>query len=565
MSESTPGPASRFFETSPQYEQARAEDLRFAAIHERALLGQPVSRADFLYLQAHVSQEPNNLYHPSFLLICNILEEALYRIRQDFIHFYGLSPLEVTASAALCLLWGIVHTTPNILDASETIGLDWGSHLMELIRQLMWMHLLGGYKPTKHLDDAAFRLMFEQRWPELLQFRGPKFDFRVVPTFSPEDFVRYQKLPHGDKDIRAMISSYIVHQATAYPHLLEPVVPDLIRGVYRARMREMYTPLVRKVVARILAGLGGTRGEAKRIKADVTQQAWDAYDEAVKKFVFHVPYAGGKPRWGLLGILGLAESARERESFDAFLRTGAAEQLGLAGPGEQVQSTDFTPIVFAHFLNERLETWWRKAYPPVPREAPLESLDRPAYGGTEGPSLGETLTHEEPVTDEEPVTNGKTVTGASGWQVDSSAIPHEKPALISSDGISYLTIKQVMRQQGASMMQVRYLETAGLYMPKRAGEVSGACPRFGKKIRLYPDTPEAYAEIAAALARTATRSTALTGQEMTRKVAATYLNVASSKLRSLERRGELCPVRRGQSVVYTAECLSQARQLLQNK
>lgn len=301
--------------------------------------------------------------------------------------------------------------------------------------------LTRSYLPTRHLDDASFRRVFEKCWPELMQFRGVKFDFRVVPTLSPQDFVRYQKLPRGDKDIRAMISSYIVHQATAYPHLLEPVVPDLIRRVYRERIREMYTLLVQKVVKRVLAGLGVTRAEAKRLKAGVTRQAWEAYDEAVREFRFHVPYSGRPSPWGLLGILGLAESEQERESFDAFLRSEMAIQLGLANSGEDLRSTDFTPIVFAHYLNERLASWWRRAYPPTPREAPTESLDRPAYRDSEGPALGETIA------------------GASGWQADANVIVREEPAVVGPDGTPYLTIEQVSRQQGVTFKQLRYLET----------------------------------------------------------------------------------------------------------
>ena len=365
------------------------------------------------------------------------------------------------------------------------MGLSWGTHLFDLVRLRLWVNLVRLYFPTDVLDDENFRIFFEEHWKALLHYRGVRFDFRIVPGLSPDAFVRYQKLPYGDRTIRNIVSSYIVHQATAYPHLSSPLLPDLVRPVYLGRLREMYAPAVQKAVKQVLAGLtrrpevtrAQARAEAKKLEPEVTRQAWDAYAEAVTGFRFHVPYSGHPSPLGLFGVLGLAESPADRESFDAFLKEGGA---GNAGPwwgrGKRYASKARTslPVLFSRYLNSRLYAWRQRICPPEARTVSVESLDRPAYGDEEGPTLGETLSKREPVS------------GAGGWPDDTGAISSEEPAVVGPDGTAYLTIEQVARQQRASLSQLRHLEQKGLYMPVARQGPSRCLPAAGEGVPPLP-------------------------------------------------------------------------------
>jgi hypothetical protein len=188
-------------------------------------------------------------------------------------------------------------------------------------------------------SDDEFRRVFEREWNVLLRYRGVKFDFRVVPKLSPDALVRYQKLRGGNKTIRRIISTYVVHQATVYPHLPCPAHPSLVigSGPCTGRGSKRCTPVGGQGGRQVLVSLAtddneakrlrsSSSAEAERLRADVTAQVWQVYDKAVQEFRFHVPYSGTPSPWEPFGILGLAESQDERDSFDAYL-----EQIGGSG------------------------------------------------------------------------------------------------------------------------------------------------------------------------------------------------------------------------------------------
>jgi hypothetical protein len=216
------------------------------------------------------------------------------------------------------------HADPDLIARCEPLGLDWHDVVLEVMRLSLWAALVRTYVPLEDiLDDAQFRRQFEMEWRRLLDYRGMLFNFRVVPALSAKAVARYHALHYGDVPIRNMIVSYIVHQATAYPHLPADFWPDMHSALYTEQLPHLFTPLVeaeaRQALLQSLGSLEGvTTADKERLEAVVTERAWEAFREAVDKFRFHFPYKGKPSPLGKKGILGLAESPDERRRFDAF-------------------------------------------------------------------------------------------------------------------------------------------------------------------------------------------------------------------------------------------------------
>jgi hypothetical protein len=455
-----------------------------------------------------------------------------------------------------------------------------------MIRLSLWGKLVHGHMPIERVqDDALFRTAFEAERQRLLPFRGFGFDFRVVPLLSPHALVRYQRLPRGDGVIRNMISSYIAHQATAYPHLRNFIWPDINQTLYKRRLREMFTPLVQATARKILDDMEGTRADKKRLKADVTRHVWSAYEAAVARFRFHYPYSGAaQTPWGTAGFLGLAESEDERRRFDVFLREeGGAEKMGpLLGQEDQdLESTDFTHVLFTRYLEQHLKAWRLETYPPAWRQARTEpamaSLDAPAYGqGTQDSSsgtgsagtvtlLGETIAAGmDGFDDPEEGDGDRGGLGASALDTSTTALLVETPDAVGPDNTGYFLIEKMARRMGATTHRLRHMEKAGIYVPLRAKDVPGLTPPLPPETRLYPATPETDHALEIALLRSQTHAGRLVDQELTRRQAATMLGVEESQLRSWERSGHLSPEKRGSIVVYSPEVLAAAQALVSN-
>jgi len=118
--------------------------------------------------------------------------------------------------------------------------------------------------------------------------------------------------------------------------------------------------------------------------------------------------------------------------------------------------------------------------------------------------------------------------------------------------------------QGVSIYTLRRLDRNGSYPALRARDVQGIKSDL-PLTRLYPANAEAEAELQMAILRTETRTSRLTGSQISRKHAATKLGVPQSKLRYWERRGMIQPTRSGRIVVYDEACLDSARRLIDRR
>ncbi len=592
---------------SPVQQRALATNARFASLYERARRNLFLHNHDFAYLRdlalpaIEAIKSPGDgvttlseydihnwnagSLPPAVELLYDVFHPALAQFYQDFGTYYGerpssllplrlplpLTPDLLWAGLPHTLIWAIDHATPARLAQCEPIGLDWQDFLLEIVRLGLWAALVRSYLPLEHLeDDARFRSQFEQEWRRLLDYRGLLFNFRVVPLLSPQALARYQALPRGDGSLRNMIASYVVHQATAYPHLPNDLWPDLHAVLYKRQLRRLFTPLVQSQARLALQSLGGAVADKKRLKADVTGHMWRAYDEAVDRFRFDFPYKGKPSPLGKQGILGLAESEDERQRFDAFL-----EQQGVP-----LESTDLTHVLFTRYLERRLTAWRLSAYPPPSRESRAEplmtSLDAPPpqheEGRTLGDTLGDTLSSglDQDYQDDEDASDDLSSpllpSTSSSWVRTNSAVLQEPPDAVGPSGEKYYLIEKTARRLGAGVSQLRHIERNGGYTSLRARDVPGPLePPLPPATRLYPATEETDQALRIALDRSRTHAGRLRGQELTRKQAAAVLGVPQSRLRSWERGGRLSPPKRGKSVVYGPDLLEQAKALMSNQ
>lgn len=290
---------------SPVQQRALATSARFASLYERARRDLPLYNHDFAYLRdlalpaIEAIKSPGDgvtalstydIEHwnadslpPAVQLLLDVLHRALAQFYQDFGTYYGqrpssflplrlplpLTPGLLQGGLLHTLIWAVDHATPARLAQCEPIGLDWQDFLLEVVRLGLWGALVRSYLPLEHLqDDARFRSHFEQEWRRLLDYRGLLFNFRVVPLLSPQALACYQALPHGDGSVRNMIASYVVHQATAYPHLPNDLWPDLHAVLYKQQLRRLFTPLVQFQARLACQSLGGAAADKKRLKPE---------------------------------------------------------------------------------------------------------------------------------------------------------------------------------------------------------------------------------------------------------------------------------------------------------
>jgi hypothetical protein len=286
----------------------------------------------------------------------------------------------------------------------------------------------------------------------------------------------------------------------------------------------------------------------------VTKHVWSAYEEAVERFQFHYPYSrADQTPWGTGGFLGLAESPDERRRFDVFLREeGGAQKMSLLlGQEDQdLESTDFTHVLFTRYLEQHLKAWRLETYGPsgpATGQDPARTDPAARALSLEQPLPGTSSSQQDDgFTLEDTLAQDLNELGSS-WTMasdDGGAKSEEAPEAVGPDGVAYRLIHQTARRLGATVKQLRHIEKAGGYTPLRAKDVPGLIPPRPPQTRLYPATPEADQQIEIAVLRSRTHAGRLVGKELTRTQAAAALGVPTSTLCYWERQNLLvrrCP------------------------
>jgi hypothetical protein len=339
-----------------------------ASLFQRWRRGLPLSPRDFLYLREQARQaRPGYLAPQPMLLLADLLGPHLVPLGTDFLRYYQLAPPRVTAAFQAGLAFAVSMASPEVLAATNHLDSPWTEHLVAVVRGWAWLYLQIGYLDTQALDDEAFRVLFEREWGRLQPFRGSCYDFRVIPRLSHDDFVRYQQLPRGNREIRRALSTYLAHQAKESPHLFKPWFPLAVDLAFGRRLRQMYAPLVEAVTREALQNLGATGTDRARLQTDLRAELWQVYDRSWTGFQFYWNYPSKERPFGDRGFVGFAESPRARELFDQLM----------AALGRPERSRDLSEIAFAHYINQRLRGWVARRYPPDPRPITTLSLEEP--------------------------------------------------------------------------------------------------------------------------------------------------------------------------------------------
>ena len=515
------------------YRDALIADWALGSIWMRWVHGLEVTAADFLAIRERAVQgvEEDLAVGPSALLV-EILGGHLPLLTHDFMSYYGLDAEQIGDAFARAVIFAVKTAMPPVLQGTIAQGADWQRHLLDVTRHHIWYHLRGGYLDTSCLDDGEFRALFEREWAELLKYQGDLYDFRVIPKLSFDDLVRYQKLPKGNAKIRVAISTYMSHQAKAYPFFAKAWVENVVELTLGRRIRLMYAALVESVADEAIKNLGARGPRTVEMRAAIIKQAWEIYDRSWQDFQFYWKDPRKRRPFGYHGTLAMASDPRAQKLF----RQWVAEN------GLDYRDYDVLEIGFAIFIRQRLRRWVRATYPRDRSTLPTLSLDAPLF-------------------DEDDETLGDTLAGESGWDFDDTASLAEEPLCSAADGTRYFTIQQAVRRYRTTERRLRRLDEIGSYRALRAGKVKGLTPPMPRNTRLYPDTPESHQAIQVALDRAATHSSQLSGAEVNRKQAARFLGVPPSTLEHLERTGRLQPEKRGRSVVYSRALLEEARRL----
>jgi DNA-binding transcriptional MerR regulator len=517
-------------------------DAVAASIFERWRRGLAVTDADFLAVRARALEASGEtagaeIVPAVLLLLTDIMLPLTVRLWQDYTTYYELDSREVLAGVFRAFQFAVRISGPEVIAASTEQGSDFARHIVDITRHTVWVDLRIAYLDTSSMGDDEFRKLFEREWGRLVPYRDVLYDFRVIPRLPLDAFVRYNRLPRGDRKIRRIVSNYLVHQAKEYPHIFKPWIDftAFCNRVFFSRLQEIYELLVRKAARRAVSGQRtADRHLPEAVLQDMLTEAERKFREDLAGFEFHFDYPGRKRPLGSYGLLGFAENPEARRLFDEMMRT-------LRMP---YTSNDLAEIGFAHCIERRLTWWVAQMSPAEPYHPECLSLDA-------GVSM-----------EDDDTTLGDVVAGSCGWQVNPDSAIEEEPSVAGPDGIGYLAIEQAARRCRVSVDQLRYIDRIATYKPLRAKEVFGKCCPLPRNMRLYPSTPEAWEQLRIAILRLKTHSSRLAGTELPRKQAALKLGIPVSTLRSWEKSGKLLGKRRGKMLVCDESYLERAKELL---
>jgi hypothetical protein len=144
-----------------------------------------------------------------------------------------------------------------------------------------------------------------------------------------------------------------------------------------------------------------------------------------------------------------------------------------------------TPVVFAHFLNERLKAWRHDTYGSARTEEDQNRTDPAARTlRLEQPLPGTSSSEGGDLTLEDTLAHDLNAAGSS-WSMAAdddeaaagTARVEEAPDAVGPDGTEYRLIHQTARRLGATVKQLRHIEKAGGYTPLRAKDVPGSSHR----------------------------------------------------------------------------------------
>ena len=512
------------------------EDISVTSLFMRWRCGLIPTNEDFLSLREkaitfereNAATENTNEF---FCLFREIIFEPILNIAGDFFAYQKNGEIPPTNPPVVEVLLGlqgnaVLMAHPTLLKEYERIGGEWSRWVLDIIKIYLW-HLYGG----KHLEldakaDDAFRIAFEEEWNNLLPYQDIFYGFRVIPKLSPEHFVRYLRLPHGDERIRIAVGNYFTHQATEYPHMITVLASRFTEVAFEKRLRLMYAPLIESLTEDILKNMSIHGPDRVKIRPDIQTEVWRQYEHFRKDFKFYFKPKNKKHPFGKLGIIDFSGNPQARQRFDQKMKN-----YGLSHTSDELAE-----VGFPYYLRQRFRKWINDVYPPD-KVTPSElSLD--AKSGVD---------EKEAIVDR--------ITDDTNVNTDRNILIPQEPAAIGRlgtkwAGVSFLTIKQAADHYGIGVDQLRYLDRNGYYSVYRVEDVFDKPWPLKPRMRIYPLTEEAQREMRVAIARLKKKSSHLEGEEFDRKTAARMLKVSTSLLRKWEIQLNIKPRRKGRIVVY---------------
>ena len=363
-------PIVSYPQLAPAYASWIGQEPRSASLLARWQFGKAIDEADFLWLRERMPSPHADRYDGSFWFVLELCFGLFQQLGNDFSRYYDLDLTQVMPVMREAFGWAMAMSTPDTVQACVARGGDWTVCVLDLTKMKAWQTLAVGYLDFLDAgltDDDIFRVCFEVEWRRLMDFRGERYDFRVIPKLSFEHVVRYQELPQGNPTIRRMVSAYLVHQSLVYPHVFDVSFPAFREVAFDRRIRQIYEPLLQGITSKAWCHLG-LRVPQRQERADVRTQIEAAFDDFLNEFDF---FPDAPPQLRGRGVLGLNEDPAWQQWIDQVL----------AEMGFGMRTADLSATPFAHYIQQKLRFWLQEHYPD---EREWESSESDSLIGPDG-------------------------------------------------------------------------------------------------------------------------------------------------------------------------------------
>jgi len=503
--------------------EERDPDLKIALanaivsdIAERWLAGERLTDDDYLSLRGLINEASTDEAASAYLIVtAEFLWARTYQQYCDAVDSY---PLDCNRSdeyyvlSGIGVFGGIVCANDYMVrnDSCVQVPSHFERIVLEVHRVFLWA---AAGKPSIRLprNNSDFKLAVERHWLEVLTYGNGYYGFTVLPLIHIDDLVRYQQLGGGDDLVSWSISNWVIWSMTAFPSIVQTLIPDFGERAFGSRLRKMYEPLVQSYATKFVKRAELIDGKADAPKrSDVAGELRALLWHAIKEYDFNY----GKPDAMLssVGAVGPESSPRWREDLDRRFR-----EFDLPFSARDVAHVGFPRYVVGKF-DEHLRESYRWHDPE------FGEADKQSGAIVEGSGEAAEVFEEE--------TNRTRRKSNAGTGV---RVAHEK------GGVKYLYIKQMAYVCGPEITedQLRNWDQRGHLETLRMRDVDPGAPSTIADRRIYPYTNEMIQRIHELAERKEMLQADPTEGVLSRKEAAARLGITTRTLDNWRRDGKV--------------------------
>ncbi len=448
---------------------ARSEpDIRRILEDWRA--GTQVSDSDYLLLRDGALTSPLARRQACEFVLSEFLAPIWERTIQDGLLYYDIDLRNRSRllQAAFDAIKGAIIIANKFMvqnDTSVRVPSHFERIALESIKYILWRLTGQQLSELPKDDDDKFKAAVEREWREVLRYGNGFYGFTVIPKVSIMDMVRYQQLGGGDDLVSWSISNWVLWTYTAFPVVVEAVVPGFGEKALKARLEAMYEPLVQSHAIEMLRRARATRDQW----ADVPEKE-DVIGE----------------------LRALLSSAVEiRDQLDRQL----------AKAGAPISSREMAHVGFARYISAKFENHLRQSYAFYGGDVEYSETETDAGDLTDSDEEGaEVLGYGEDAVYPRTEAGGNDLTDSHGEAAEvfaeesartgrMSDVGLEVKVAFEKDGVEYLYRRQMALACRVTEEQLRYWHRQDYLPTPRVRDIDPGAPRTIANRRVYP-TPQ---------------------------------------------------------------------------